>query len=176
MSKQYLKMAEVFVDEVVSDSDCLLNKDLGEIADFSGYKKQCRYAAHAINSHDELVAEVEHLKMQRDELLSALESIHHMASESTKTHNMMVICERCTDAIAKVKGGAEIHSPDARKMVVPKGWQLVPAEPTFDMKKSASKFQIGDDDLNLIDMSFEEIECIYKAMLASAPKPQGGAS
>ena len=65
--KQYLKMADVFVDEVVSDSDCLMNKTLGEIADFSGYKKECRYTAHAINSHDELVE-------QLDKATRALES------------------------------------------------------------------------------------------------------
>ena len=68
MKKEYLKMADVFFNEVVSDSDCMLNKDLGEIADFSGYKKECRYAAHAINSHDELV---EHNGL----LLSALQRL-----------------------------------------------------------------------------------------------------
>lgn len=62
MTKEYLNMADVFTDDVKSDSDYLLNNELGEIANFSGYKKECRYAAHAINSHDELVAEVERLR------------------------------------------------------------------------------------------------------------------
>ena len=59
MTKEYLKMADSLVGEVFIDSDCLLSKDLGEIADFQGYSKECRYIAHAINSHDELVAEVD---------------------------------------------------------------------------------------------------------------------
>ena len=62
MAKEYLKMADSLVGEVFIDSDCLLSKALGEIADFSGYNKECRYIAHAINSHDELVAEVERLR------------------------------------------------------------------------------------------------------------------
>ena len=70
--KEYLKMADVFTDPVVNDADCLLNKDLGEIADFSGYKKQCRYAAHAINSHDELVAEVERLRESNKRMAGAI--------------------------------------------------------------------------------------------------------
>lgn len=54
--KEYLKMADVFDCEVESDADLMFSDSLGNIADFSGYKTQCRYAAHAINSHDELVA------------------------------------------------------------------------------------------------------------------------
>jgi len=64
------------------------------------------------------------------------------------------------------------HFPGVGNMV-PDGWQLVPVEPTFDMQKSGSAFPIGDDDLNLIDMSFEEVRCIYSAMLSAAPKPGG---
>ena len=65
------------------------------------------------------------------------------------------------------------HFPDAAKMVVPDGWQLVPVEPTRDMQKAGSAFPIGDDGLNLINMSFEEVRCVYKAMLAAAPKLGG---
>ena len=54
--KDYLKMADVFDCEVESDADLMFSDSLGNIADFSGYKSQCRYSAHAINSHDELVA------------------------------------------------------------------------------------------------------------------------
>lgn len=58
---KYLKMADVFDCEVDSDADLMFSDSLGNIADFSGYKTQCRYAAHAINSHDELVADVERI-------------------------------------------------------------------------------------------------------------------
>lgn len=61
---KYLKMADVFDCEVESDADLMFSDSLGNIADFSGYKTQCRYSAHAINSHDELVAEVERLRRE----------------------------------------------------------------------------------------------------------------
>jgi hypothetical protein len=131
--------------------------------------------------HD-MILEVEYLKIQRDKLLTALEGLIECyceaggeLSRADRAHHRAVYAD-AQAVIAKAKAGSENHSPGAEKKAVPKGWQLVPVEPTFDMKKSASKFQIGDDDLNLIDMSFEEIGCIYKAMLASAPKHEGGAS
>lgn len=65
-------MADAFTDPVVNDADCLLNEELGEIADFSGYKKECRYAAHAINSHDELVAEVERLRESNKRMAASI--------------------------------------------------------------------------------------------------------
>lgn len=65
--REYLKMSDVFDCEVESDADLMLSDSLGNIADFSGYKTQCRYAAHAINSHDELVAEVERLRLMISE-------------------------------------------------------------------------------------------------------------
>lgn len=112
---EYLKMADVFTDEVKSDSDYLLNNELGEIANFSGYKNECRYAAHAINSHDALVE-------QRDELLAAL----HDAATSLETiqlrsfgddsylddkHSMRAYAGAraavAREAMKKSKGGAE---------------------------------------------------------------------
>lgn len=60
--KDYLKMSDVFDCEVESDTDLMFSDSLGNIADFSGYKTHCRYAAHAINSHDELVESMNHYK------------------------------------------------------------------------------------------------------------------
>ena len=65
------------------------------------------------------------------------------------------------------------HSGMGSCAPAPAGWQLVPVEPTFDMQKAGSAFPIGDDDLNLINMSFEEVRCVYKAMLSAAPKLGG---
>ena len=62
MSKQYLKMADV----VAHDSVEALEQHI-----YAGYMSMyaCEYAAHAINSHDELVAEVERLcEFERDAL------------------------------------------------------------------------------------------------------------
>ena len=63
MTKEYLKMADVFASDV-------------ESCQISGWKHQVKYvplktiqqyAAHAINSHDELVAENERLReLERD--------------------------------------------------------------------------------------------------------------
>lgn len=59
--KEYLKMSNIFEGKIVSEFDCLTDysgKPFGEV--------ECRYAAHAINSHDKLVA-------MNKELLAALE-------------------------------------------------------------------------------------------------------
>ena len=54
-AKQYLKMADAFVHDSVE----ALEQHI-----YAGYvsKYACEYAAHAINSHDELVAENERLR------------------------------------------------------------------------------------------------------------------
>jgi hypothetical protein len=55
MTKEYLKMEDAFVHDSVE----ALEQHI-----YAGYmsKHYCEYAAHAINSHDELVAEVERLR------------------------------------------------------------------------------------------------------------------
>lgn len=50
-----IKMSDVFDGEVIQDGDTLLAKGYGELADFSGYKKEARYVAHAVNNYDELL-------------------------------------------------------------------------------------------------------------------------
>ena len=66
MTKQYLKMADVFPSDV-------------ESCQISGWKHQVRYvplktiqqyAAHAINSHDDLVQQNEDMKLRINELLA----------------------------------------------------------------------------------------------------------
>ena len=62
MSKQYLKMVDAFVHDSVE----ALEQHI-----YAGYMSMyaCEYAAHAINSHDELVAEIERLReLERDAL------------------------------------------------------------------------------------------------------------
>ena len=91
--KDYLKMSNIFEGKIVSEFDCL--------ADYSGEpfgEVECRYAAHAINSHDELVA-------MNKELLAALEVI--AASEEFQGDSF--VCDFQTlqgvarDSIAKAK-------------------------------------------------------------------------
>lgn len=56
-----IKMKDVFPHGVINDADSLMAKGYGELADFSGYKKEARYAAYAINNHDRLTEENERL-------------------------------------------------------------------------------------------------------------------
>ena len=91
---QYLKMVDVFVHDSVEELEQHI---------YAGYmSKHCsEYAAHAINSHDELV-------QMNQELLAALEII--VASE--EFHGDSFACDFGTlqgvarAAIAKAKGGA----------------------------------------------------------------------
>lgn len=70
MTKEYLKMTDVFdesVDSVENHygiTNAIVDGSSATLGDFVTIK-HAQYAAHAINSHDELVAEVERL---RDEL------------------------------------------------------------------------------------------------------------
>ena len=68
MSK-YLKMADVFVHDSVEELEQHI---------YAGYmSKHCsEYAAHAINYHDELVAEVERLRQALIDAATSLETIH----------------------------------------------------------------------------------------------------
>lgn len=81
--KQYLKMADVFDCEVESDADLMFSDSLGNIADFSGYKTQCRYSAHAINSHDELVQ----MLAVMTELVGKMNCYCHQAGSSAKANS-----------------------------------------------------------------------------------------
>ena len=111
-AKQYLKMADAFVHDDVASLEQHI---------YAGYMSMhcCEYAAHAIDSHDELVAENERL---REELAAAL-------------------CEK------------------QRTASVPDGWQLVPVDPTSAMLIAAGTATPR-----------------YRAMLAAAPKHEGGAA
>lgn len=64
MTKEYLKMADVFQSEmrVGGDSDNLIIDDVGIIIGCYSGDKMAEYVLHAINSHDELVAKVERLR------------------------------------------------------------------------------------------------------------------
>ena len=72
------------------------------------------------------------------------------------------------------------HSPDIAKMVAPEGWQLVPVEPTPEMRlagvaaqaEKLKRYALGGS-LPPIDHGIPDA---YQAMLAAAPKHEGGAS
>ena len=81
MTKEYLKMSDVFCGTITTkliDDECVTEIVRGDrawsyhVLEDDAYwmlieKEQAEYAAHAINSHDELVAEVERLhEFERD--------------------------------------------------------------------------------------------------------------
>ena len=72
MTKEYLKMADAF-REVVQP----------ERFNYAMANPKATYAAHAINSHDELVAEVERLRGVVDELERENENISAILLERT---------------------------------------------------------------------------------------------
>ena len=105
---------------------------------------------------DSPAAEIAELKRQRDELLASMRQAlamlrvtSHGPSAANKAEEMLhaAICSLGAD-----------HSPDAAKMVLD-GWQLIPVEPTPEML-----------------VAIGEAKPRYKAMLAAAPKREGGAS
>ena len=118
--KQYLKMVDVFRDEmrVVGDSKNMLADDVGIIIGCYSGDKMAEYVLHAISSHDELVA-------MNKELLEALEEGRRAIGEHSAPYDCyvtgpitgdafrdLVQCPACSfitmydDAIAKTEGGA----------------------------------------------------------------------
>ena len=71
MTKEYLKMADMFHNEmhVIGDSNNMIADDIGIIIGCYSGDQMAAHVLHAINSHDELVAEVERLReFERDAL------------------------------------------------------------------------------------------------------------
>ena len=82
---KYLKMADVFVGEYKPKRriDAWPPSRYGEtIVELSGSPAQ--YAAHAINSHDELVAEVDRLTKSAELAIMTLEEVDRVLTERVK--------------------------------------------------------------------------------------------
>ena len=75
--KQYLKMVDVFRDEmrVVGDSKNMLADDVGIIIGCYSGDKMAEYVLHAINSHDELVQMNQDLLAAMEDAATSLETI-----------------------------------------------------------------------------------------------------
>lgn len=83
--KEYLKMSDVFGGEVFY-SGCKVVMSGGAQSQYSDAmlaldSKKSEYAAHAINSHDELVAEVERLTKECNQLTEQLFEADAMVQE-----------------------------------------------------------------------------------------------
>ena len=86
MSKEYLKMADVFRNEmrVIGDSNNLIADDVGIIIGCYSGDKMAEYVLHAINSHDELVAEIERLRGELSAVSNDLDEVGRVISEKIK--------------------------------------------------------------------------------------------
>ena len=105
--KQFLKMADVFQSGAVSTRTALsANIQNGTALILHG--EQAQYAAHAINSHDELVCQRDKLLDAMRQTLAMLRVTSHGPSAANKAEDMLhaAICSIGTS-----------HSPDAGKMV-----------------------------------------------------------
>ena len=110
--EKYLMMSDVFKSELFIDSDCddviVDGLSLTVLESFSG-SDAAKFALHAINSHDELVA-------MNKELLAALEAViewYDMEADHSiepDFYKRMASCQVSEDmareAIAKAKGTA----------------------------------------------------------------------
>ena len=104
--KRYLKMSDVFKSEMFIDSDCddLIVDDLSltVLESFSG-SDAAKFAVHAIDSHDELVA-------MNNELLAALEGMAEVYGgtnswDGLPKHSVEIeLIELARVTIAKAKG------------------------------------------------------------------------
>ena len=94
--KEYLKMSDVFVGEYKPKRriDAWPPSKYGEtLIELSGSPAQ--YAAHAINSHDELVAEVERLR----DMVSRMQTYLDMAGEHPEKESDNPVRQWLFDAI-----------------------------------------------------------------------------
>ena len=80
---KYLKMADVFPIEIKTDdeSGSLICDEDGIILESFAGDKVADYTLHAINSHDELVAEVGRLRYENSILRTRLENSERLNSE-----------------------------------------------------------------------------------------------
>lgn len=122
VSKQYLKMSDVFEGCVTLSNSHVTAYYSDSNSEMNWGAMMAGYAAHAINSHDELVR-------QRDELLAALKSAvdcgmvpSSSASEggAARHDRQVIVADQIRAAIANVESG---HSPDSGKMVTD-GWEV----------------------------------------------------
>ena len=114
--KQYLKMVDVFRDEmrVVGDSKNMLADDVGIIIGCYSGDKMAEYVLHAINSHDELVQMNQELLAALEDAATSLETIQlrSFGEDSfldSKPEMRSYAGSRASvvrAAIAKAKGGA----------------------------------------------------------------------
>ena len=106
MTKEYLKMADVFSNEmrVIGDSNNMIADDVGIIIGCYSGDKMAEHVLHSINSHDELVAEVERLRAELSVASDALDEVDRVISERIKNgaYNLDDISAEVSHAIEQL--------------------------------------------------------------------------
>ena len=158
MSEQHLKMADAFAHDSVE----ALERHI-----YAGHmsKHCCEYAAHAINSHDELVR-------QRDELLASLKALLSSKAEPGLFAGVAA-ADNAMKLVKSIEDGEWVgsdHSPDAGKMV-PDGCH---ASMTLDEAIAhAYEKSMGDSQCAAQHAQLAKWLTDYRAMLSAAPKLGG---
>ena len=93
-------------------------------------------------------------KIQRATEIHRRMTPHQMALRIVELEDALELAEEAVRA-----------KEQAKQQAVPEGWQLVPVEPTIEMVQAATHSAVGFG-----------TRAAYQAMLAAAPKPEGGAS
>lgn len=161
MSEQYLKMADVFAHGDVKTRATLSANILSGTA-LILHGEQAEYAAHAINSHDELVRQRNDLLDAMRQTLAMLRTTSHGPSAANKAEDMLHA------AICSLGSG---HSPDAWK-VMPDGYVIV-GRAEISMVISVLNRDAEDGRPVRKEMADELIHSMERAMLAAAPKLGG---
>ena len=76
--KEYLRMSDMFKGELSIDCDCddvIVDELSLTVLESFGGSDLAKYALHAINSHDELVAEVERLRGLIERIISSAQEL-----------------------------------------------------------------------------------------------------
>ena len=85
MTKEYLKMADMFHNEmhVIGDSNNMIADDIGIIIGCYSGDQMAAHVLHAINSHDELV----HMLAVMTELVGKINCYCHLSGLSAKANS-----------------------------------------------------------------------------------------
>ena len=121
-------------------------------------------------------------KIQRATEIHRSMTPHQMALRIVELDEVCAIAAKRITELQDALGLAEEavrakHFPDSAKMVVPDGWQLVPVEPTQEMRlagvsaqaEKLKRYALGGS-LPPIDHGMPDA---YRSMLAAAPKLGG---
>ena len=105
MTKEYLKMADEFSLPVEDDTiEIYCRQHIGE-----SFESGEMYAAHAINSHDELVAEVERMRGELSAASNVLDEVDRVVTERIKNgaYDLDDISAEVSQAIERINRDAD---------------------------------------------------------------------